>query len=809
MTRTWLEPSPVTVPAELAAAVGGHPLVAEALVRRGLTTHESARAYLDPDAYTPAPPEELPGLTLAAERLEAAIRQREPICVWGDFDVDGQTATTALASALADLDASVTYHIPVRESEGHGVSLPILQRVIDAGARVILTCDTGISAVEAAAVARSRGVDFIITDHHDLPAALPDAYAIVNPKLRPPAPAKRPPGPSALSTLPGAGVAYKLAEALYSRAGRPEAAAALLDLVALGIVADLAVLSGDARYLLQRGLAVLRETPRLGLQVLMENAELNPAHLGEEHISFVIAPRLYDLGRLAVANVAVEFLTLGMSSALRPTGGLWLQAQGARASELLARARILAADLEVLNARRKLLCDQVYAAAAAQLQRDPSLTEAAALVLAGPGWHPGVVGIVASRLVERYGKPTVLLSLPPPGAANTEPARGSARSVEGVNITAALAAHAELLSSFGGHPMAAGLSLPADRIAALRRGLSNTVATMLQEAGAVAGLEIDGYIPLSDLTLDFAADLERLAPFGPGNRPLTLVSRDLTVREQRDVGRDGSHLLLVVEDAWGTAQEVIWWNGAGEMLPEARSNLPSGRFHLAYTVRSNDYRGVRGIQVAWVDAHAAEAEVEVQEQVEVVDYRGKAGLTAAIRQLQTEPGVVFWGEGLDARRWEIRALASRLDLAPAPRLAILTSPPGPAELRAALARVKPQQVYLFGVDPGLDAPDAFLRRLAGTVKHALSVRGGRVRVAELAAATAAREGTARQGLLWLAARGHIAQALEDGDEVGLIPGDGISRAELARASARLEALLAETAAYRAYFATADKERLVR
>ena len=229
--------------------------------------------------------------------------------------------------------------------------------------------------------------------------------------------------------------------------------------------------------------------------------------------------------------------------------------------------------------------------------------------MAGPGWHPGVVGIVASRLVERYGKPTVLLSLPSP--STNDPARGSARSVAGVNITAAIAAHADLLLGFGGHPMAAGLSLAPERISEFRRALSRTVEAMSQEAEVTPGLQIDGELPLSDLSLDFAADVERLAPFGPGNPPLTLVSRDLTVRGARTIGRDGSHRLVIVEDAWGTAQEVIWWDGAGEPLPD-------GKFDLAYTVRSNDYRGVRGIQVTWVDARpAAQAEVEVKVKVEL------------------------------------------------------------------------------------------------------------------------------------------------------------------------------------------------
>lgn len=804
MPRAWLEPQAVLVPADLAAAVGGHPLVAETLVRRGIATPAAARAFLDPGAYTLAPPEALPGLAVAVERLEAAIRAAEPICVWGDFDVDGQTATTLLVSALADLGAQVTYHIPVRATEGHGVGVPVLRTVIAAGARVILTCDTGIAAVEAAAFARSQGVDLIVTDHHDPPAVLPDAYAIVNPKIVSPDAIWRDAAlPSApLRSLPGVGVAYQLAQALYRRAGRAEAAAGLLDLVALGIVADLAELTGDVRPLLQRGLAALRQTQRLGLHILMETVGLDPVRLTEEHISFVIAPRLNALGRLADANAAVEFLLL-MRSAQETDGS---------DSRLLTRAHILAADLEALNARRKLLCDQVEAAAEAQIARDPTLLEGGALVLAGPGWHPGVIGIVASRFVARYGKPTVLLSLPPPGAA--EPARGSARSVVGVNITAAIAAHADLLLGFGGHPMAAGLSLPVERVAEFRRALARTAAQLAAAAHVSAGLPIDGVLSLSDLTPELVADLERLAPFGPGNLPLTLVGRNLQVRGTRPLGRDQAHLLVIVEDAWGATHEVIWWDG-GQETP------PAGPFDLAYTVRSSDYRGAAGLQIAWVAARPlepADGAIQAQAEVAVVDYRTAADLHTALRRLPTDRRLLIWSEGpAEAQPAGLAAqhnaggapqLVGRHQLTAAPCLAIWTAPPGPAELAAALAVVRPEVVYLFGRDPGLDAPAAFLGRLSGLVKHVLR-RGGPMQLVQLATALAARETTVRQGLAWLAARGHIRLAQHEDDVLTLEPGDGIVRPDLAGVAARLEALLAETAAYRAYFAVADKARLIR
>ncbi|MBI4772396.1 MAG: DHH family phosphoesterase, partial [Chloroflexi bacterium] len=426
--RPWLDPPDTPVPDALRTAVGGHPLIAATLARRGLADPAAARAFLDPDCYTPAPPADLPGVPAAAERLERALRAGERICVWGDFDVDGQTAAALLVSALRGLGGDVTYHIPLRARESHGVKLPALREVLDAGAELLLTCDTGVDAREALEYARSRGVEAIVTDHHSLPPSgalgglppdLPPATALVHPGLLPPG--------HPLATLPGVGVAFKLTEALLRRAGRAADCDALLDLVALGIVADVAVQTGDARYLLQRGLAQLRRTARPGLLAVFERAGLDPASLTEEHIGFQLGPRLNALGRLGNAGKGVELL-------LTPD---------------LGRARVLALELEGLNARRKLLTDQTFKSALAQLERDPALGETAALVLAHPEWEAGVVGIVAARLAERFHKPALLLACPPGG-----PARGSARSVTGCDLTAALAAHAGLLASLGGHPMA-------------------------------------------------------------------------------------------------------------------------------------------------------------------------------------------------------------------------------------------------------------------------------------------------------------------------------------------------------------------
>jgi single-stranded-DNA-specific exonuclease len=764
--RRWIEPQEVQVPQALQDAVGGHPLVAQALVRRGLTEPQEARSFLTPDFYHPAPASDLPNLVRAAERLERAIGQGEEICVWGDFDVDGQTATTVLWSTLRELGASVRYHIPVRATESHGVNLPVLSALIADGVTLFLTCDTGITAHEAVGHAQEVGVDIIITDHHDLPKRLPDAWAVVNPKMLP---EEHP-----LRELSGAGCAYKLAEALYERAGRHGEAAEYLDLVALAVVADVAVLTGDTRYLLQRGLEALRQTNRAGLQAIMGLAGVNPARLTEEDIGFYLAPRLNALGRLADANSAVELLT----------------------TDDLSRAQILAAELEGLNARRKLLCDQVFEAAVEQVERDPSLLTGGALVLSHPAWPSGVVGIVASRLVERYGLPTVLIAEPA-----GELARGSARSIPGCNITAAISAHAKMLDSFGGHPMAAGLAMQAARIPEFRRALAHTVSEMLEGMEDATGLPIAAYVPLSQLSLDLVAQLERLAPFGPGNPAPTLAARDLTIVSKSGVGKKGEHLQLLLEDERGTPARVIWWQGTSWSLPE-------GRFDLAYVVRASDYRGQREVQIEWVDARPAVAEVVrpvVARPMSVVDYRAKPNARELLEQLRSQDGLQVWAEA-GAKR-EVGGL-DRDELASSRKLAIWTTPPGAQELRGVLGKVSPETVYVFGVDPGLEKPQAFLERLAGLVKGALSVHEGGVSVSTLAAAMAEREATVRLGLDWLVERGHIAIVDEEADQIQLAPGSGMPGQDVDAATARLRSLLGETAAYRKHFSRAHEDALL-
>jgi single-stranded-DNA-specific exonuclease len=487
MTR-WLDPQPVD--ASPLAPLDLPPLLAQTLVRRGIHTLDSARAFLHPDAVPSTP---FPGIEKAVDLINLAIRNEERICVWGDFDVDGQTSTALLVQTLRALGADVVYYIPIRGKESHGLHIETLAPIIDNGAKLILTCDTGVTAHKAIDYCNSRSVDVVVTDHHDPGETLPNAKAIINPKLLP--------EDHTLRNLAGVGVAYKLAEELLDRGRWIEDRSLstvyglryseeLLDLVALGLIADVALLQGETRSLAQKGIQALRTTDRLGLKVLAELSSTNLETLTEETIGFTFAPRLNALGRLSDANPAVELLL----------------------TDDPARARVLAAQIEGLNAQRRLLTGQVTEAAEAQLRENPDLLTEPAIVLSHPNWPGGVVGIVANRLVDRYHKPALLLTEGEDGIL-----RGSARSVEGLHITEAITANRDLLLNFGGHPMAAGVSLQKDNLTAFRRGLGKAIEKQLGEiVREEPTLQIDAWLDLDEVDLELADAIEMLAPFGAG-----------------------------------------------------------------------------------------------------------------------------------------------------------------------------------------------------------------------------------------------------------------------------------------------------
>jgi single-stranded-DNA-specific exonuclease len=440
-----------------------------------------------------------------------------------------------------------------------------------------------------------------------------------------------------------------------------------------------------------------------------------------------------------------------------------------------------------------LLTNQVYEAAEAQLRDHPDLLSEPALILTNQNWPGGVVGIVANKLVERYHKPAILLT-----ESNNGILRGSARSVEGLHITEAITTQKDILLGFGGHPMAAGLALEAEKLAEFRRGLGKAIETQLGNVvREEPTLQVDAWLDLNELNLELAESLEALAPYGAGNPSLILATHKVRLRSVSTIGKAKEHLRLNIEDESGNVQSILWWGGAGGELPEEGS-----KFDIAYSVRASTFRGEKQVTLQFEEFRIVEeAPPELRKRkIEIVDYRLQ---TEKLKSLQVD--VLVWAEGGDKGKGK-----NRFELQEADEFVIWTTPPSPAELRAALEMVKPKKVYLFGVSPKAEKTDEFLSRLAGMTKFIINQRGGKITVEELAATTGQREGTIRLGLEWLSAGGHVSiQRDASRDAILLSAGNGELNQYVQRELyLSVRGILEETAAYRAHFARASVDSLL-
>ena len=607
----WIEPRPVTPSDEITNTYGSRLILSEQLTRRGISAAAQAQAYLDPRTYPQSSPFAFNDMEKAVARIERAIREKQPIGVWGDFDVDGQTSTALLVKGLRDIGAQVSYHIPVRARESHGIQKKYLREFMDRGIGLLITCDTGISEFESLGYAAEQGLDVILSDHHTPPEQLPPAYATINPKLLP---ENHP-----MSQLAGVGAAFQIIRALYEKKGMGDACTSFYDLVALGTIADLAELRMENRFYAQMGLQQMTDDLRPSLDALLTSADYRGTAISESLIGFTIGPRLNAVGRLDDANMNVEFLLSTDADHLAKTAG----------------------RLEELNTQRKLAMEDVYQSARHMIEQEPQLQNFSALVLAKSGWEKGVVGIAASRLVEDFNKPVILLNISDGQAA------GSVRSVEGINIIQAITENARFLDSFGGHPMAAGLALKMDNLPAFRSALSQTIKRTYGRAPAEKELQIDTYLPLSNLNMDLVDEINSLAPFGNGNPPPVLVTRNLEIAQSVNLGRKDLHKKVSVQNQQGETQEVLWWNARDQRQPR-------GYFDLAYYLRLNEFRGETHITLEWIDWQEHEAEkIEVSFPLytsQIEDYRFVPDPLEHARSYSKQPGVCFWGKALPENR---------------------------------------------------------------------------------------------------------------------------------------------------------------
>ncbi len=761
----WILKQEIEVPADFQDAIGGHPLVAQTLYQRGYRSLEAARSFLDPGEYQPTSPEELPDIEIAYQLLWDAIKHQKRILVWGDFDVDGQTATTVLVQGLRALGGKVDYHIPVRAKESHGIKKDVLESYLARGFDLLLTCDTGITEHENVQLVRDAGLPVVITDHHTLSETLPPANAILNPQ--------RLPEGHPLRTLPGVGVAFKLIEGLHETMGLQFDPGPYLELTALGIVADVAELKSDTRTILQKGLSHLRHSQRVGLQTLYLNAKLNPVNLNEGHIGFQIGPRLNAIGRLADANPMVEFL----------------------ATEDRGRARVLGTLIEATNAKRRFASRQVEKAVEAMLQNAPEDRLAPAIVLHHPEWPGGVIGPVASHIVERYQKPVLLLT-------GSGPIHGSGRSVEGINITEAIRTQARYLSNFGGHPMAAGLGMPAMNYDAFKRGFLSEIEKIAKHITYIPKVEIDRVLKLDDISMDLIDQIERLAPFGAGFPALKFLIKDLRMVSHSEIGKTGEHRQVIVEDEHGNQQRIIWWKGGDQSLPEAQ-------FDLVCSLSKSDYRGEPQINAEWIDFHLSERGVQevARHDFEIIDHRHQLLPMQVLKEeIQKASESLVWAEGgtIDG----IESI-SREGLRETATLIIWTAPPSHDVLREALLKSKPNHIVVFSVDPDISQLKRFMERLAGLAKYAAKQKHGFTSIEQLAAACAAQPEAVRVGLKIWEARGKLSIDFEDDDLLIKLTNVAANPALEDAYQSILEPLIEESRAYRRFFQNSDLRSILK
>jgi single-stranded-DNA-specific exonuclease len=559
--KRWVIQPPITPQADEALSKFPY-ILKQVLFNRGYSTDTQARAFLKAEPLTPTDPFQMLGMQAAVDRIRYAIQRHEPIAIYGDYDVDGVTATALLVQTLQALQADVRGYIPNRFDEGYGLNKEALDSLKAAGVKLVITVDCGIRSPEEALHAQTIGLDLIISDHHHPDASsLPSALAVINPKQHgDPYPDK---------DLAGVGIAYKIAEALFRLHPSAFRLEDLLDLVALGTVADLAPLSGENRFLVRKGLKQIRETKRQGLFSLAAVAQIKLDKLKASDIGFILGPRLNASGRLESALASFELLTT---------------------SDFM-RAGQLAQQLDLQNRQRQTITRTMQTQAEAiALAEDPG---AFLLFAAHEDFNPGVVGLAASRLTETYYRPAIV------AAKGPEETRGSCRSIPEFHITDALDQCKDLLLRHGGHAAAAGFTVKNENLPELISRLKQLAREALEGKDLRHTLVADAELALEELDFDLLKHLGYLEPTGYGNPEPVFVSRDVKLKASRTVGAEGKHLKLTLEDSRGVTYDAI-----GFRMGELHPSLPP-RLDLMYTLEANEWNGRTTLQLNLKDLKAA------------------------------------------------------------------------------------------------------------------------------------------------------------------------------------------------------------
>ena len=532
------------------------PLIAQLLSNRGIVTAKEIDLFLSADERLLGDPFLLPDMEAAVERINRALQAKENIAIYGDFDTDGITATALLYEGLRALGGNVVEYVPHRGDEGYGLNNNALSYLAQQGTNLVVTVDSGVSAVAEVAEANRLGMDVVVTDHHTVPPELPSAVAVIDPK--------RADSSYTFNDLAGVGVAYKLMQAIANSPDKKEWLESFLALVALGTVADMVSVLGENRYLVKRGLEVLRRTKRVGIKELTKAAGVPISAIDTDTISWVLAPRLNAPGRLDHAGIGFKLLS----------------------TDSVEEAVHLAGILENKNAERQRLTESLVAKAKEKIVSEA--LDLPLIMVGGEDFHSGVVGVVAGKLAEEYYRPAVVFE------RGAEWTRGSARSVPQISIIGALSDCSDLLYRFGGHPMAAGFTVATGKLDELRMRLTANVSAQTDSFNIHPHISIDAEVQLPDLEGDMFKKIQQLAPFGVANQYPTFLARGITVDDCRCVGSGGGHLKMKLSDG-GTKWDAIAFR-MGNLANEVTQRLD-----IVFNLQIDEWRGRAALQLNIID----------------------------------------------------------------------------------------------------------------------------------------------------------------------------------------------------------------
>ena len=554
---------------EIARSLGVSEVVAQVMINRGISSTEEARNFLNPRLSDLIPPEEMPGVPKALQRIKKAINEEEKITIYGDYDVDGITSTSIIWWLIKILDGKADYYIPHRIEEGYGLNENSIRELAEAGTNLIITVDCGITAIKAVDLANELGMDIIITDHHQPKESMPNAFSIVHPLIEESYPAK---------SCSGAMVAFKLAWAIakdFSDGPKTdehlkEFLLNATDFATLGTIADVMDMRGENRSLAHYGLKAIAQTKLPGMRALLDSAELSGKDLNSTDIAFGIAPMLNAAGRMGHARLAVELLT----------------------SDNDIRSLRIVEYLKQQNTQRRTIERKILKHAKDMIvQMELDHPDQKSIVLGDESWHQGVIGIVASKIIEKYYRPTILLN------CSNGTSSGSARSIEGFNILKAIAHCKDHLIGFGGHSMAAGLRIETKNIPAFRLAFEEYTRANLKEEDSISKLEIEAIYPIAEFTESVVRDIERLGPFGNGNPKPVFATRGVRLLgPPRKVGAKGDHIQIAIRDN-SSSMRCIGFN----MGHLEKKLTQSDFFSIAYEPQINNYNGEANIQFVITD----------------------------------------------------------------------------------------------------------------------------------------------------------------------------------------------------------------